>query len=160
MFFCLYRPWPTQLPTTSSPKFVASDAAAPSAWHSRHSTSNANSNHSHNTGDGSLFRSDASTPPSIQWQQRSTEPLQNTTATSSASSLSPLDHLRGDSQRDLYEFGIDSGMRELERRLQSDLEEQEKQWEASTAGAPNSTRGLALTHQQQQLLPQPSSVRH
>lgn len=84
-----------------------------------------------------MFRTDG-------WLGHGHDGSTNTAASSSTSSKS------ASSQRDLYEFGIDSGMRELELRLQSDLEEHEKLWDASTGG-------VTASNSQQ---PQPSSVHH
>lgn len=123
----------SQLVTNSSSPNYAAEGGASSAWNA---TLNASTHAGHNG--GQLFRADG-------WLQHSHDSSTNTAASSSTSSKS------ASSQRDLYEFGIDSGMRELELRLKSDLEEHEKLWDASTGG---------VTAANNQQLPQPSSVRH
>lgn len=61
----------------------------------------------------------------------SSNATQTTTAT--------MDSAFNVSHRDLYEFGIDSGMRELELRLKSELEEHEKMWDATPAVASHAS---------------------
>lgn len=145
---CLFPQLPNSL--ASSLKFTTATPA--NAWHT------AALNHH------SMNHTDDSSPPHSQHHQHEQQPhhlhwqpqQSHNTASSSPASLSPkaisLHAAAAAQTRDLYsELGmIDSGMRELELRLESDLEE----WDADSSRAV--VANAAVPMQQQK----PSSVRH